>query len=379
MAHTFTITCSLGTEELLVKELRSLGISRVHPGRGAVRCTGQLKDAYTACLWSRVGIRVLWQVGRFQGTTPDELYDGLHQLPWHEHIPHDGTLWVDFRGRSKMIRNEPFGAQKSKDAIVDQIRARRGSRPDIAKMNPSVRVNIRLQHGLIVAHIDLSGRALHERTPGKHITKAPLKENLAASLLMLADWPKRTTQGHTFMDPMCGSGTIVLEAAGMAANLAPGLAREHWGFQGWLMHNQEAWRHLTSEAADAGRAEPDNLIYASDMDPEAVAATQRNVTALGFEEIRIQRLDALEVTRPKGPPGILVVNPPYGTRLGDEEELVPLYGSLGDLFKKQFTGWDAFVFCPANQLSKSVGLKAARRHVLMNGPLDCRLLHFPIQ
>ena len=378
MASQFTVTCPLGAEDVLVNELKGLGIQRTKTSKGAVQVFGKLKAAYKACLWSRVASRVLWELARFEALTAEQLYDGLRAIPWHEHIPSSGTLWVDFHGRSKHIRNETFGAQKSKDAIVDQIRDAAGERPSIAKDEPDVRVHIRLHHGLVTAQIDLSGRPLHFRTPGKHVTRAPLKENLASTILYLADWPRRAAAGEMLLDPMCGSGTFVLEAAEMASGRAPGLNRDYWGFAHWLGHQRQSWSALREDALSKIK-ESDALICGSDIDAGAVRVARHNATVLGLEDIRLQQRDVFALTPPKRPSGILVTNPPYGTRLGDLDELVAFYAALGDVMKSHLDGWDAYIFCPANVLSKSVGLKTKRRHPLMNGAIDCRLLHFPIQ
>lgn len=373
----FTVTCPLGSEEVLLSEIRGLGIQRTKTTRGAVQVHGKLKQAYTVCLWSRVASRVLWELKRFEALTGDELYDGLRSIPWQDHIDAEGTLWVDFNGKSKHIRNETFGAQKSKDAIVDALREACGARPSIQKVNPDVRVHIRLHHGLITAQIDLSGRPLHARTPEKHITDAPLKENLAATMLYLADWPRRAREGQPMMDPMCGSGTIALEAAEMARGRAPGLRRTFWGFENWRKHQPNTWKKLKDQAVQQEHS-TQAVVYASDLALKAVQATRHNASLINLLDVEIQQRDVMDLQVPSSA-GLLLTNPPYGTRLSTIEAMSPFYSQLGDLFKGKLDGWDAYVFCPANILSKSIGLKTQRRHPLMNGAIDCRLLHFPIR
>jgi len=194
----------------------------------------------------------------------------------------------------------------------------------------------------------------------------------------LADWPNRATQGQPMVDPMCGSGTLVLEAAEMAMGRAPGLRRTHWGFANWLGHRTAVWRDLVEEALQAEHPS-EAVVFASDIDLGAVRATRHNATQLGLQDLRVQQRDVRQLAVPDTREGLFLTNPPYGARLGNEEDLIPFYKGLGDLMKTHLNGWDAYVFCPANTLSKSIGLKTQRRIPLMNGPIDCRLLHFPIR
>lgn len=380
-AEIFTATVSRGAEPVLARELRQLGLQRVTEERGAVRFMGSLRDGLYACLWSRVASRVLLRLARFEARDADALYAGIQQIDWADHLAPDGALWIDFVGTSKTLRNSQFAARLTKDAIVDQLRTPRGQRPRIDREQADVRVHVHLRHAVATVSIDLSGQALHWRTPGRDVNAAPLKETLAATLLHLCDWPALARDGAPFVDPMCGSGTILLEAAGMARDVAPGLVRPaaRWGFARWRGHDAAAWAALRAEAlerAAAGRAAPNRLVGA-DIDPAAIRMARQNAKRLRLSGLSIQRAPLVQLRPPAGAPaGLLVTNPPYGERIGDE--ITALYTQLGDVLRRQMLGWSAGVLVPAGKRSKQIGLRSSRRHVLFNGPLECRLLTFDI-
>lgn len=384
--QTFQAIVSRGAEDACAQELRQLGLQRVVPERGAVRFLGPLADGYRACLWSRIASRILLRLDRFHATTPEELYAGVQRLDWSQHLAPAGTLWVDFVGTSRLIRHTNFGAQRTKDAIVDRLRTPSGVRPSIERESPDLRLHVHLGDGAVTVSVDLSGEALHWRTPDRHMTEAPLKETLAATLLGLAGWRRRARQGAPLVDPMCGSGTIVLEAAGIAQDLAPGLHRPpaRWGFARWRGHDAGVWLALIAEArerraAGAGRAVQ---VWGADRDPEALRVTHHNAQQLGLADaIRLKRAPVEALRPPPGAegPGLVVTNPPYGARMGeDDPALVDLYRQLGDALRWEMLGWSAHVLAPAGPLSHAVGLRSQQRHILHNGPLECRLLSFEI-
>jgi 23S rRNA (guanine2445-N2)-methyltransferase / 23S rRNA (guanine2069-N7)-methyltransferase len=381
MSLTFTVTTGRGGEEILVQELRRMGLQRVVPEHGAVRFLGSLRDGLRACLWSRTGSRVLLRLARFDAGNAEALYDGVAAIPWTDHISPSGTLRVDFVGSSRTIRDERFGALKTKDAVVDSIRARAGRRPDVARDEPDVVINVHLRNNVATVSLDLSGEALHLRTPGRRAGATPLKENLAARMLLLADWPRRARAGEPFVDPMCGSGTIVLEAAGIALDVAPGLARSRFGFTRWLGRDDAAWSSLVAEAKERRRAAAGRAVVlrGSDIDARAVAAARENARSLGLgSAVRFERA-SLEDLRPPGErAGLLVTNPPYGERVDTIEAAATLYETLGDVLRQRMLGWDAFVLAPAGRLAKALGLRPRARHILFNGPLECRLLEVAI-
>ena len=377
MKHTFTVTVSRGLEAVLATELRRLGLQKVKPERGTVRFVGPLRDGLRACLWCRTGSRVLLQIARFQANEADEIYEALRSIPWEDHLGPEGMLWVDFVGLSRQIRNSQFGARLTKDAIVDRLRTPSGQRPGVDREEPDVRVHVHLKHSVFTVSIDLSGDALHWRTPHRRMTEAPLKENLAASLLMLMDWPKRARQGQPLIDPMCGSGTLLQEGAAIAANLPPGRFHRRWGFTTWRGHDPDAWKSLIREAKQA-RVKARSLILGFDVDPEAIAVARHNNRQLGLSNLTIKKqpLSAL-APPPSAPPGLLVTNPPYGSRIGDGD-LVGLYRRIGDVLRQRMLGYSAGVLAPMGPLSRSVGLRTSQRHILHNGPLECRFLTFEI-
>ncbi|MCE5191341.1 MAG: THUMP domain-containing protein, partial [Actinomycetia bacterium] len=248
--HTFIATCATGIEPLLAGELRALGASDVRESRSAVSFSGTLETAYRACLWSRLASRILLTVATFPAMTAEDLYTGVAAVEWERHLSAETTIAVDAVGRTPGITHSGFAALKVKDAVVDQLRERTGERPSVDLEAPDVRLNLRLHKGAGSLSIDLSGEPLHRRgyrAPGEQ-AEAPLKENLAAALLVRAGWPAIARAGGSLFDPMCGSGTLVIEGALMAADRAPGLLRQRWGFDGWLGHDADVWHAVLDEA-----------------------------------------------------------------------------------------------------------------------------------
>ncbi len=381
----FFATCPPGTEHLLGDELRALRAARVRPARAGVSFSGSLAVAYSACLWSRVASRVLMPLTSFQAGSAEELYLGARSIAWTDHISPDGTLAVDFGGDSPAVTNTMFGAMKVKDAIVDVIRDAHGRRPSVDTTRPDVRVNVRARGTKVTISLDLSGDALHRRgyrQEGEQAA-APLKENLAAAVLLLADWPKIARAGGAFIDPMCGSGTLPIEAAWIAGDVAPGLLRGYFGFTGWLGHDAESWHALLDEAderAEAGRAAIPP-ITGSDIDPKMVALAQANVGRAGLlRVVTIERRAARDLAPVPGGPvkGLIAVNPPYGERLGQIDELRVLYAELGERLRG-FLGWQAAVLTSSPQLVGALGMAAPSAfHDLYNGTISVRLLRYRI-
>lgn len=380
MAEIFTVPCTRGAEAPLAMELKRMGLQRVVEDRGAVHFRGKREDGLRACLWTRIGSRVLLRIARFDAPHADALYQGIQAIDWSDHLRFDDDLWIDFVGTSRTIRTVQYGAQRTKDAIVDQLRTPSGARPGVNRRDPDVGIHVHLRNAVATVSIDLSGPALYARTPGRQTGNAPLKETLAATILHLAGWPDRMQGEAPLMDPMCGSGTFLLEAAGMALDVAPGLSRRRWGFDGWRGHEHGAWRALLNEAKErADAAAPIACpIVGYDSDARAVRAAQKNQATLGLKGLTFETQPLIDLQPVGDAPGLLVTNPPYGERLEHTEELQALHGHLGDMLRQRMLGWDAFVFTRAGVLSKSVGLRSERRHVLHNGPLECRLLQFSI-
>ncbi len=377
----FFATAPRGVEPVLEQELAELGAVTPLQRKGGVAFAGELAMGYRACLWSRSASRVLLILTRAPAESAEMLYAAASALPWEAHLSPEATLAVDFVGTSPAIANSRFGAQKVKDAVVDRLRERTGRRPSVDLERPDLRIHVRLAGAQAQIAIDLSGEALHRRGYRDQGLAAPLKENLAAALLLKAGWPALARTGASLLDPMCGSGTFAIEAALIAADRAPGLLRARWGFEGWLGHVPVLWQGILDEAreraADGLQALP--VIVGADADPRAVRAARANAASAGLgEHMRFEQL-ALGGQTPPGPPGLVIVNPPYGERLGDGEDLAPTYEALGDLLKTRFAGWRAAVFTGRPELGKRMGLRARRRNQFYNGALPCVLLQFDVQ
>jgi 23S rRNA (guanine2445-N2)-methyltransferase / 23S rRNA (guanine2069-N7)-methyltransferase len=316
----------------------------------------------------------------FEATDPDELYEGIHQVDWSSHLDPNRTLAVGVAGRRSPIGPSHFIALRAKDAIVDRIREARGVRPDVDKKNPDLRVHVHAGTENTTVSLDLSGRGLHHRGRARSGASAPLRENLAAALLHIAGWPEQATD-RPLLDPMCGSATILTEAAGMALDLAPGLERGRLGAEGWLGHDAALWARLRAEAIERrSRSRSARLRIAGfDLSPDAARVARDHVAHAGLERwIRIEVRELSEARPPWKSPGLLITNPPYGERLGEVGELEPLYEMLGDVLKRRFPGWSAWVLGGNRTLEKRIGLRPAARHVLFNGPIECRFLSIPV-
>lgn len=394
----FFATTAKGMEELLAKELESLGASQVVVTRAGASFEGSIETAYKACLHSRIANRILLPLKSFPAPTPERLYGGVKSIRWMDHLEAEGTLAVDFASTRSEISHTHFGALKVKDAIVDQMRSNFGVRPSVRVDRPDLRINVYLNEDIAQVAIDLSGESLHLRGWREEGARAPLKENLASAILMLADWPKVAAEGGGFVDPMCGSGTLPIEAAFQATGTPPGSLRTYFGFLGWKQHDAEAWARVRKAAITADSLSPQGIetnasgvrvrrraknspIVGYDEDFRAVKTGLENIEQAGFRgRVHIEKRELSLCERPDAERGIIVVNPPYGERIGrgEEEQLAELYKRIGDLFKQKFKGWTGFVFTGNSELAKHIGLKASRRHVLYNGAIECRLLQFDL-
>lgn len=384
-SFNFFATTPKGMEELLAQELTELGPEEVKATLAGASFRGPLKTAYKVCLWSRLANRVLMPIKKFEVHTPEHLYEGTQRIRWSTHIGHDATLAIDFTSAKAAITHTQYGAQKMKDAIVDQLRDERGTRPSVDLKRPSVRINVRLYQSEATVSIDLSGDSLHRRGYREEGANAPLKENLADAILRIAGWKEAAAQGAGFLDPMCGSGTLPLAAALIALNRAPGLQRDYFGFMGWERHDQAIWEDLVAEAKELEIKNPKKFprIVGTDRDALAVKAAWANTERAGLtQRVHFERRELSEAapwdTVSLNPAGMIVVNPPYGERLGEEEELKAVYSGIGDLFKQRFKGWRGYVFTGNPELAKVVGLKASRRYPLFNGAIECRLLQYEL-
>ncbi|TBU96052.1 bifunctional 23S rRNA (guanine(2069)-N(7))-methyltransferase RlmK/23S rRNA (guanine(2445)-N(2))-methyltransferase RlmL [Stutzerimonas kirkiae] len=383
--HELILTCPKGLENLLLAEASELGLEDAREQVAAVRGQATLEVAYRLCLWSRLANRVLLVLRRFPTQTAETLYQGVHELDWSEHLAADGSLAVEFSGVGSGIDNTHFGALKVKDAIVDRLRTHGGQRPAIDKLNPDLRVHLHLERGQAVLSIDLSGHSLHQRGYRLQQGAAPLKENLAAAILIRAGWPRLAREGGALADPMCGVGTFLIEGAMIAADIAPNLKRERWGFSNWLGHVPAIWAGLCSEAqarAEAGLARAPLWIRGYEADPRLIQPARNNIERAGLAEwVRIYQgeLATFEPRTDKGQKGLVICNPPYGERLGDEASLLYLYQNLGERLRQACLGWEAGIFTGAPELGKRMGLRSHKQYAFWNGALPCKLLLFQVE
>jgi len=370
--QTFFAASAKGLEDLLYLELKRLGIRDLSQKKGGVHFRGEWRDCYRANLWTRTASRILIPIAEFDADSPETLYEGVRPLSWSNYLTPGMSIAVDCNLRDSALTHSRFAALKVKDAIVDHFRDRTGDRPDVDVRNPDLRINLHVQSNRCTISLDTSGEKLHQRGYRTEKTRAPLKETLAAALVYLSEWDGIST----LIDPMCGSGTIPIEAAMIAANIPPGLNRS-FGFQRWPGFDQPLWTSLLEEARQT-RLNDTPAIYGCDVDPKAVALAARNASRAGTGGmIDFSRQDFFNLTPPDST-GTLILNPPYGQRLGDEADLKPFYRKIGDTLKQRYKGYTAYILVGNLPLSKEIGLKPSRRIVLYNGPLECRLLKYDL-
>lgn len=397
------VTCPKGLEYVLEKELDELlkKDAKVRPAGIAFEAT--LPEIYRFILWSRIANRVLLALKEAEVHTAEQLYDLVYSIDWQEHMAVDNTLVVDFSGQSKNINNTAFGAVKVKDAIVDQFRDRVGERPNVTRENPDIRVNVKLAKGAAVVALDLSGESLHRRGYRTESGKAPIKENLGAALLYRSQWSELGTGGTSLLDPMCGSGTLLVEGAMMLCDKAPALDRARFGFLRWKQHQDDIWKDLIDEAIErfevglekcvqqqsAGK----NLLLGYDADDSVIAVAKNNIKRAGLEgvvNVDVRSLADLHLPFTIAgqaeanvdndlPQGLLLTNPPYGERLGEVEALKGLYRCLGDKLKSDFVGWKAAIFTGNVELGRRIGLRSYKQYKLFNGSLPSQLILIDVQ
>ena len=378
----FFATCPKGLELLLVTELTESGAAEVKQTATGAEFSGEIEQAYRACLWSRLANRILLPLIEDNVETADQLYDAVQSVDWLEHMHEEASILVAFTGKTDAINHTHFGALKVKDAIVDQVRDKTGMRPSIDRDNPDLRIHAHIYRGKLSLSLDLSGGSLHRRGYRTRAGAAPLKENLAAAILCRASWSKLAADSPVLFDPMCGSGTLVIEGALMAADIAPGILREQFGFERWKQHKAELWLALLDEADARKKAGLENLtarFYGSDQDGSVLELAKDNAERAGVSDvISFKRASVEQMVVPENSPGLLVTNPPYGERMGDESELMFLYRHIGDALKQDFAGWKAAIFTGNPELCQVVGLKADKSYSLNNGPIDGRLFLYTL-
>jgi putative N6-adenine-specific DNA methylase len=368
-------TCARGIEPVLAGELRDLGANDVEPGRGGVHFSGDQALLYRANLWLRTAIRVLWPILETPAATPEELYDAVRSVDWSRYLTPEHTLAVDSNVRDSRITHSKYAALKTKDAICDQFIERVGRRPSVDVDEPMVGLNLHIYRDQAVLSLDSSGESLHKRGYRPILTRAPLNEALAAALILRSGWKGDTP----FADPLCGSGTLPIEATWLAIHRPPGLTRKRFGFQGWLDFVIDLWLELRDQARRGVRRELMAPIVGSDVRRDAISFARMNAKAAGVGNlVRFEVRDVRDFQPPGGPPGTLICNPPYGERIGEERELKGLYQTLGEVLRSRCSGWQAFVFTGNARLARMIGLTPADQIPLFNGKIPCRLLRYDL-
>lgn len=380
-------TAARGLEPLLADELRALGAAGVKESRAGCAFAGTLETAYRVCLWSRLASRVLLPLAEVGAADADDLYEGVRSLAWEAHLASTGTLAVDFTTSGSPITHTHYGALRVKDAIVDRFRDLTGIRPSVDVHRPDLRIYTHATSDAAVVGLDLSGAALHRRGYRDDGVQgqAPLKENLAAAILVRAGWPEVVAGGGGFLDPMCGSGTLPIEAALMAGDVAPGLLRRQWGFAGWKQHEAAIWDRLLDEARARRLSGLKRLppIVGFDADSRAVRLALAGVERAGLRGVvHVERRSLSQIDGPPfatSGPGLVVANPPYGERLGEAASLGPLYAELGRRLREGFLGWKAAVLTADAELARWTGLRSHRKYAFFNGALEVRLFLFELR
>ncbi|MEH6388371.1 MAG: bifunctional 23S rRNA (guanine(2069)-N(7))-methyltransferase RlmK/23S rRNA (guanine(2445)-N(2))-methyltransferase RlmL [Pseudomonas profundi] len=376
----FFVTCPKGLEGLLLDELLAMGAGNPKETVAGVSVSGDLALGYRICLWSRLANRVLLVLDRFAVSDVQDLYDGVARIDWASHMRADDSLAVDFTGILPGVDNTHFGSLKVKDAVVDVLRQADGTRPSVDKINPDLRINVFCRSNEAQLAIDLSGQSLHQRGYRLQQGAAPLKENLAAAILLRAGWPALAAEGAALADPMCGSGTFLIEAALMAADVAPNLQRKQWGFSNWLQHEPEQWQPVLEQAqqrATVGLAQPPLWIRGYEADPRMLQPLRNNIQRAGLSEwVKVYQgeLATFAPAPDRGQKGLVVCNPPYGERLGEAASLVYLYQKLGEVLRQQCPGWQAAIFTGNPDLGKRMGIRSHKQYSLLNGAIPCKLL-----
>ncbi|OGA38520.1 MAG: DNA methylase [Betaproteobacteria bacterium RIFCSPLOWO2_12_FULL_68_19] len=367
-SESFFASCPRGLETLLLGEIQSLGGEGASVVPGGVAFSGPWHACYAANLWSRIASRVLWKVSEFRYRNENDLYQAARAPDWPALFALERTLRVNVAAQKSPLKSLEFATLRIKDAVCDRFRDALGKRPDVERTSPEVRVHAFLEADRGTLYLDTSGEPLFKRGWRSGAGEAPLRENLAAGIVMLTGW----RPGEALLDPMCGGGTLLVEAAAMARGRAPG-AKRSFGFEKLRAFDQDLWERVRREKKE-GAGTP--ALYGSDNDPRAIEAARRNLAAAGVERwVRLERSDILERAAPAAE-GVMVANPPYGERMGSAEELARFYPRLGDALKKRFAGWRCYFFTADLRLPRLIRLEPSARTPLWNGALECRLYEF---
>lgn len=366
-------TCARNLETVLAAELARIEADDITPGRGGVRFTGDAVTVYRANLWLRTAVRILRPVLEAEVGSPDELYDAVRSLDWSEYTNPDRTLAVDCNVRDSRITHSQYASRRVKDAICDQFRERTGRRPSVDVERPALGLNLHIHRDQAVLSLDACWDSLHKRGYRPIQSRAPLNEALAAGLLLHLGYDGSVP----LVDFMCGSGTFIVEGSWLALNRPPGLTRKWFGFYGWPDFDAGLWSAVREEARRGVLPKLPAPIQGSDVRRDAVEFARENAKLAGVgHQLRFDRLDLKDARPPEGPPGWIVLNPPYGERLGEEQELVPLYRAIGETVAAHWPGWRLAVFTANARLARQIRLKRSRTTPFFNGGLECNLYEF---
>jgi putative N6-adenine-specific DNA methylase len=365
-------TVARGLEELAAQELTELGAQDVAQGFCGVSFQGDRELLYRVNLWARLPFRVLTKLGEFPSLDANELIESIQQIEWAKYLNPDLTMAVTVTGKNEQLNHSHFTAVQVKRAITNQQTKQFGDRSNVDIDEPDVRINVHIDKDICTVSLDSSGNSLHRRGYRSAVGDAPLKESLAAALMKMSGW----TPDMAFVDPLCGSGTLPLEAAMQALNIAPGVFREQFGFERWLDFDRPLFDKLLKDAEAGEKKDVNVTIIGSDRSFEVIQQAKSNAQKSGVERyIQFAQLELAEVEAPSDS-GILLCNPPYGERLGRDEDLGAFYKLLGDILKNRFKGWTAYVLSGNKELAKSIGLRSAQRFPVYNGTLACQLMKY---
>ena len=371
MIHKFFSPCPRGLEEVLCDELKELGAVDVVPDEGGVHFSGDIALCYTVNLKSRIGGRVYWKVLEERYMNENDVYENAFSVNWQDWFDVERTIRVKMVGRKCPLKSLNFAGLKVKDAICDKFRTVLDKRPSVDTHSPDIRIHVFLSENKMILSIDTSGEPLFKRGMRKYTNAAPIRENLASGILRLCGWKP----GIPLFDPMCGSGTFLIEAALATLNVAPGIDR-NFAFEKFKNFSADLWNKIKIDALKEENDCEKVEIFGSDIDPMAVKITKMNLEGLGIEDcVKVGTRDFLKTSAP-AENGILVTNLPYGERLSDVKEMKELYPKIGDTLKQKFPGWDAFLMTSDLKMPKSIRLSVSRRIPLFNGALECRLYHY---
>lgn len=372
--NQYFATVARGLESLATQELEQLGAHSVEPKFCGAAFEGDRALLYRVNLWARLPFRILMKLREFPCQNAEDLYQGIQKIDWSVYLTPDLTLAVTATGKTTQLNHTHFTALQVKNAIVDQQQEQFGDRSNVELQDPDVRINVHLDRDSCTVSLDSSGNSLHRRGYRPAVGVAPLKESLAAALIQLSGWQPE----QMFYDPLCGSGTLPLEACLKSLNIAPGLFRERFGFETWPDFDLDLLESLIKDAESSQREKVAAPIWGSDRDETVIEQAMVNAGNCGVsDQVWFSRMDLSEVEPPTDS-GVLFCNPPYGERLGRDSDLGAFYRQLGDVLKQRFKGWTAFVLSGNKELAQSIGLKSSQRFAVYNGTLPCQLMKYEL-